>query len=543
MNRAKHRVPTYGAMLVFLCAGIFMVYLDSTVVNVALPEIQASLGGGVTELQWVVDAYALALASLLLTAGAAGDIIGRRRMFLLGLIGFTLASVACALATSIEALLIARTIQGAVGAGLIPISLAFITQLYRDPGKRAAMIGLWAGVGGLALAAGPVIGGALLDRYGWQSIFWINVPIGVLSTTALYVLLPRTQQRVRQNLDPIGQLLFIVAIALLTYGLIEGNGRGWDSLLIIAVFVGAAIALAAFIRWQLRTAQPLLPLTFFRSPMFAAACAVNFLGLFGLFGVIFLMTLYLQTINGLTPIETGVQLLALTVSIMVASALAPLLAKRWGTRATITVGSLVTMVGCLGLTGLQVGSDFWTYGWALALLGIGVSLTGAPATIALLASVPGDRAGTASGVSNTFRQIGGVFGVAMAGAVVLQHLKSSLTPTVQALPIPAAAKDTLLEAIGRGDVNSLGGLPADLRQQAAAQAQLEFVNGMHIACIVAGAGGLVAGVVALVWMGRRRVKPVDAGTGRAAYGEHALAQRSPGGADRPASRAHVAHSR
>jgi EmrB/QacA subfamily drug resistance transporter len=500
---AKHRVHTYGALLTFVCAGIFMVYLDSTVVNVALPKIQASLGGGVTELQWVVDAYALALASLLLTSGAAGDIVGRRRMFLLGLVGFTVSSVACALSTSIDALLIARAVQGAVGAGLIPISLALITQLYTEPAKRAAMIGLWAGIGGLALAAGPVIGGALLDEYGWESIFWINVPIGVLSTLGLFRLLPDTQVRVRQNLDPVGQVLFIVAIGLLTYGLIEGNGQGWTSLLIIGVFAGAAVTLAAFLWWQVRTPTPLLPLSFFRNVMFAAACAVNFLGLFGLFGIIFLMTLYLQTINGLSPIETGIQLLALTVSIMVASAIAPMVAKRLGTRTTVVVGSAVTLLGCLGLTRLAVGSGFGTYAWALALLGIGVSLCGAPATIALLGSVPADRAGTASGVSNTFRQIGGVFGVAMAGAVVLQHLKSSLTPVVSALPIPDGLKQTLVDAIGRGDVTPLRALPAGLREAAITRAQEEFVNGMHIAAVIAGAGGLVAGVVALIWMGRR----------------------------------------
>jgi DHA2 family methylenomycin A resistance protein-like MFS transporter len=494
---AKHRVHTYGALLTFVCAGIFMVYLDSTVVNVALPKIQASLGGGVTQLQWVVDAYALALASLLLTSGAAGDIVGRRKMFLLGLVGFTVTSVACALSTTIDALLIARAVQGAVGAGLIPISLALITQLYTEPAKRAKMIGLWAGVGGLALAAGPVIGGGLLDRYGWQSIFWINVPVGIVATLALVKLLPTTQVRVRQNLDPFGQILFVAAAGLLTYGLIEGNARGWDSALIIGVFAGAVVALAAFLWWQARNPQPLLPLEFFRDRVFAAACAVNFLGIFGLFGAIFLMTLYLQTINGLTPIQTGVRFLALTVSIMVASAIAPNIAKKIGTRAAIVIGSLATMAGCLGLLRLEVGSDFGTYGWALILLGVGVSLCGAPATIALLASVPDNRAGTASGVSNTFRQIGGVFGVAMAGAVVLRHLRSSLEPTIAALPVLPAMRETLLDAIGRGDVAPVRMLPEGLRQATAARVAEEFVNGMHGAFLVAAAGGLISGLVAL----------------------------------------------
>jgi DHA2 family methylenomycin A resistance protein-like MFS transporter len=490
----------HGALLTFVCAGIFVVYLDSTVVNVALPKIQADLGGGVAQLQWIVDIYALAFAALLLTSGAIGDILGRRRMFLIGLVGFTAASVACALATSVEALLVARAVQGAAGSGLIPISLALITQLYTDPARRAKMIGLWAGIGGLALAAGPVIGGTLLDHYSWQSIFWINVPIGVVAIGALFRLLPRTQTPMRQSLDPLGQLLFIAAAGSFTYGLIEGNARGWTSPLIVACFAGAAVTLAGFLWWQARNPQPLLPLVFFRDRVFAAACAVNFLGIFGLFSVIFLMTLYLQTINGLTPIQTGVRFLALTVSIMVASAVAPAVAKRFGTRLAIIAGSVCTVAGCLGLTRLEVGSSFGSYGWALILLGVGVSLCGAPATIALLATVSADRAGTASGVSNTFRQIGGVFGVAMAGAVVLRHLRSSLTPAVQALPLPAGTRQSLLDAIGRGDVAPLRVLPEPLRQDMIGRAAQEFVNGMHGAVVVAALGGLVSAVVALIWL-------------------------------------------
>ncbi|MBI1758700.1 MAG: DHA2 family efflux MFS transporter permease subunit [Actinobacteria bacterium] len=487
-------------MLVFLCAGIFMVYLDSTIVNVALPEIQAGLGGGVTQLQWVVDSYALAFASLLLTSGVAGDIVGRRRLFLLGLGGFTAASVLCALSGSIGMLLAARTIQGAVGSGLIPVSLALVTQLYADPATRAKMIGLWAGVGGLALAAGPVLGGALLAHLGWQSIFWVNLPIGVVSVFALLRLLPDTQHRIEQHIDPLGQLLLILTTGSLTYALIEGNARGWSSPVIVTVLAVAAVALTGFVGWEVRTARPLLPLAFFRNPTFAAACAVNFFGLFGLFGAIFLMTLYLQTINGLSAIQTGVRFLALTVAIMVASAVAPGLAKRFGARATIVAGSLFTTVGLLGLTGLAVGSEFDRYGWSLALLGVGVSLAGAPATIALLATVPDGRAGTASGVSNTFRQVGGVFGVAMAGAVVLRHLRVGLAPAVQALPISGAAKEQTLAALGRGDASVLRGLPAGVREEVTARAAQEFVAGMHGAFAVAAAGGLLSGVVALAYI-------------------------------------------
>jgi EmrB/QacA subfamily drug resistance transporter len=494
----------HGALVMVLCAGIFMVYLDGTVVNVALPEIQTDLGGGITQLQWVVDIYALAFAALLLTSGVAGDIVGRRRMFLAGLASFTLASGACALADSMGTLLVARAFQGAAGSALIPVSLALITQLYSEPAARAKMIGLWAGVGGTALAAGPVLGGVLLDHYSWQSVFWVNVPVGVVATVALARLLPRTRGRADGRLDPLGQLLFVASMCLLTFALIEGNTRGWGSAAIVTAFGGAVVTLASFVWWQLRTSHPLLPLALFRNPWFACACAVNFLGLFGLFAVIFLMTLYLQTINGFTPVATGVRLLALTASIMVASAVAPSAAKRFGARSTIVVGSVVTAVACLGLTQLEVGSPFRSYGWGLVLLGVGISMCAAPATVVLLSSVPSDHAGTAAGVSNTFRQIGGVFGVAMAGAVVLHRFRTTLPPTVQALPVPLADKREILDAIERGDLSRLWRLSDGLRQATLGRVAEEFVAGMHTAFVVAAVGGLLSGVVALAYM---RVRP------------------------------------
>lgn len=496
-----------GLVLLFVCAGIFMVYLDSTIVNVALPQIQRSLGGDVTQLQWIVDSYALAFASLLLTSGVAGDLLGRRRLFLAGLVGFTLASALCALSTSIPMLLAARTLQGALGSGLIPISLALVTQLFADPATRAKMIGVWAGVGGLALAAGPVLGGALLAHYSWQSIFWVNLPIGAVAILALARLLPSARPAVTQHLDPLGQLLLIVAVGSLTYALIEGNAQGWGSAVIVGAGATAAVALVAFLAWEARTDRPLLPLGFFRDPTFAAACVVNFAGLFGLFGAIFLLTLYLQTINGLTAIATGVRFLALTTAIMVASAAAPALAKRIGARATIVIGSLLTTAGLLALTTLEVGSGFDRYWYSLVVLGVGVSLAGAPATIALLATVSDERAGTASGVSNTFRQVGGVFGVAMAGAVVLRHMRGALEPAVRALPIPDPAKAQLLDAVGRGDVSGLAALPPGVREAMTGRVAAEFVAGMHGAFVVAAAGGLLSAVVALLAIREHRQRP------------------------------------
>lgn len=496
-----------GPLLTFICVGIFMVYLDSTIVNVALPAVQRDLSTDITQLQWVIDAYALAVACLLLTAGTLGDILGRKRIFLGGLVGFLAASVLCAAASSYEFLLVARVLQGAAGSIMIPVSLALISGAYPEPAARARAIGVWAGVGGLALAAGPVLGGLLVDSLGWQSIFWVNVPVGLVALAALVRMLPESRSPVGRRADVVGQLLFIAAMAGLVYGLIEASAEGWGAPVILGSFAAAAVALTAFVLWELRQDDPMLPMGLFRSPVLVVAGAVNFLGLFGLYGSIFLLTFYLQQINGLSTIETGVRFLALNLAIMLFSYVASVLAARYGPKIPILIGSAASAVGLFQFSRLEPGGGYDSYWWAMALLGAGVSLVGAPATVALLSSVRPEQAGTASGVSNTFRQVGSVFGVALTGTLLVQHLGDTVPGALSSVDMTAARRDRAVEALSSGDLGAIGDLPARLQGPVMDAVAPVFTDGLRVGFAAAAVGTIVGGLFALIVLPGRGKRP------------------------------------
>ncbi|QED47920.1 MFS transporter [Cytobacillus dafuensis] len=491
-------------LLTTLCFGLFMVYLDTTIVNVALPDIQIKLNADISRLQWIIDAYALTFSCLLLSAGTIGDAIGRKKVFITGLLGFSLTSIVCAVSLSIEMLLVGRILQGVFGSFMIPVSLAIIREIYEEPVSRAKAIGIWAGVGGIAFAAGPVVGGWLVEYYGWQSIFWINVPIGIVIALVLFRILHENRNITSRKFDFIGQTFFILGIGALSYALIEGNSLGWDSGAIITTFIVAAIALLLFVFQEYRYEKPLLPLGLFRNRIFTIACSVNFLGLFGLYGAIFLLTLLLQNINNFSPIETGIRFLALTAAVMVASFFGSVLAAKVGPRPLIVIGSVMAGGGLLALTMVDVGSGNDTYWWALVLLGIGVSLVGSSATVALMTAFPPEIAGTVSGVSNTFRQVGAVFGVALSGALVSQYIHTNLPSKLTAIQLPHEIKERISIAFSRGDMSlsQVGPLPEDVRQLILSEGAQVFVEGMHVAFLVSGIGTLFAGICALLFMGR-----------------------------------------
>ncbi|WP_165495088.1 MFS transporter [Actinomadura roseirufa] len=478
--------------------GLFMVYLDATIVNVALPDMQEDLSTSVSELQWIIDTYTLTFACLLLTSGTVGDRLGRKKLFLCGLITFTLTSMLCALSTSVEMLLIARALQGTAGAVMIPVSLSLISVTYKDPAARAKAIGIWSGMGGLALSVGPVLGGLLVDWSGWRSIFWVNIPIGVVATVALFLILTESRAPDAGRLDPVGQSLFIAGIAALAFGLIQGSAAGWTSALIIGAFACSVLLLAGFVAWERFTTAPLLPPSLFRNPVVMVAGTVNFLGLFGLFAAIFLLTLYLQNVNGLSTVQTGLRFLALTIPIMIASFVASVLAARVGPRWPIVVGSVFCAGGLLSLTRLEVGTGFGAYWWGLALLGVGVALTGAPATVAMLGVVSTEQSGMAAGILNTFRQVGAVFGVALSGALLLQRLRSGVPDALSAVPMPSTLRAEVADAVEKGELSKVSQLPPSLRQAVLNAVGSVYAEGMHLAMTVAAAGALLGGVLTLV---------------------------------------------
>ncbi|WP_123041317.1 DHA2 family efflux MFS transporter permease subunit [Cohnella candidum] len=502
--------PRKGWAFFFLCFGVFMVYLDLMIVNVALPDIRTDMEIGIRGLQWIVDAYAIPFACLLLAAGALGDIVGHKKMFLTGLAGFTLASVWCAESSTLTSLLAARAVQGAFGALMIPVSLAIIRLTFDTPAERAKAIGVWAGIGGIALAAGPLAGGWLVEAFGWKSVFWLNVPVGAAVFLTLSVLMTETSVRAKRSFDVVGQFLSIAGIACLSYGLIESHSLGWDNPGIIASFAGALLSLIAFAVWERRFRDPLLPVSLFRQPLFLVALLVNFLSFFGVFAVMFVMTLYLQNVNGLTAFETGVRFLPLTAAIMVMTTIGGNLTAKIPPVAMIPIGAFAAGGALFWLTSLEPGSGFGVYAWPLLLLGIGLSLAGTSTTVALMNGISPERAGMASGIANTFRQISAVVAVALSGTIISDRVRASSDAWMSSLSIPEEWRSPLQETMASGNLNAeawrSAGLPADSLEILGGKTADWFAGGMHGAMVLSGIAGIVCGLISLLLLARRGAK-------------------------------------
>ncbi|MFE0758426.1 MFS transporter [Inquilinus sp. NPDC058860] len=407
-----------AARLAALSLGVVVVQVDVTVVNVALDQIQGLMQGGVAALQWVVNGYTLAFASLLLTGGALGDRFGARRLYLAGFALFTLASLACGLAPNGTVLIAARVAQGLGGALLMPCSLALVAHAYHDPGERMRAIGIWAGAGGMAMVAGPVVGGVLVALLGWRSIFLINLPIGAVGLWLTLRFTTETEGRHNRALDLPGQVLAIVALVALTGSIIEGEPLGWTH---PAVLGGMGLFLLAgigFLLVESRSAAPMMPLGLFRHPVFSAISLIGFLLNAGYYGSTFLLSLYFQGPLGLSPLLTGLAFVPMTGLIAVINVFAGRIAARHGARLPMVSGLCVAVAGFGALAlALNPATDYGGLWWTLLLIGCGTALTVPPMTAALLATVDRARSGIASGVLNSLRQTGGALGVAVLGAV------------------------------------------------------------------------------------------------------------------------------
>jgi DHA2 family methylenomycin A resistance protein-like MFS transporter len=403
-------------VLALVCVATFLVYLDTSITPVAIPAIGTDLGGGATGGQWLLDAYTLAFACLLLTAGSLGDRLGRKAVLVAGTAGFTAASAVCALAPDMNVLIAGRAAQGVCAAAVVPLSLAVTSGLFPGARARGTAIGVWGGTSGVALALGPLLGGVLVQTTGWRGMFWINLPIGLVAVLGLLWTMPRAAPGGARRLDLTGQALFVAGGVAVTFVLIEGRAYGWGSATIVVLAVGGAAALVLFGWWELRTRTPMLPPNLLRIPAVAVACAVNFLGLFGLYAALYLVTVHMQDVLGLSAMETGLRFLALFGCLGIAAIRASAVVARLGTRATMVLGLSCVAAGLGGLTLLGSGAGYASYGWAFVLLGAGIPWSGGVVAIqAMMGAVPPELGGTASGTMNTFRQFGAVFGVALAG--------------------------------------------------------------------------------------------------------------------------------
>jgi EmrB/QacA subfamily drug resistance transporter len=401
--------------------GLFMIMLDNTIVNVALPSIQRSLHMSISSLEWIVTAYALTFAALLITGGKLGDLYGRKRMFIAGLVVFTLASLACGLAPNAGFLIGARAVQG-IGAALMnPATLSIITATF-PPKERGQAIGIWAGVSALALAIGPLIGGLIVDNINWHWIFYVNVPVGVVGIiVSRWVIAESRDTSHEQSIDLPGLVTSGGSLLALSYALIEGNKHGWGSPEIVGLFVGAAVLLAAFIWLELRQRLPMLDLGLFKIGSFAGANIVAMLVSLGMFGVFFFISLYVQNVLGYSPTKAGAIFLPMTILIILIAPIAGKLSDRVGSRWLMGAGMAILGVSLLLYQRIGLHTGFWSLLPQLVLGGVGMALTMSPMTSAAMGSVPVDKAGVGSGVLNSFRQVGGSLGIALMGAILLSY--------------------------------------------------------------------------------------------------------------------------
>ena len=411
--------------LAALSFALFMIMLDNTVVNVALPSIQRDLGIGISELEWIVTAYALSFAVFLLTGGKLADRYGRRRVFLIGLTVFTLSSLACGLAGSAGLLIGARAVQGVGAALMMPATLSIISAVF-PPRERGAAIGIWAGVSAMALAIGPLIGGLLTEKVNWNWIFYINVPVGAFGIVAAFILVPESRdESAVQRLDLPGLITSAVAVFALTYALIEANTYGWTSARIIGLFALFVIALGSFVLLELRQRAPMLDLALFKNSTFAGANAVALMVSLAMFGVFFFISLFMQNILGYSAIKAGATFLPMTVLIILVAPLAGILSDRLGSRWLMAGGMTLVAGSLVVFAQLDTTSGFWNILPGLLIGGVGMALTMSPMTSATLSAVSVDKAGVASGVLNTFRQVGGSLGIAVGGAILASYVSVS----------------------------------------------------------------------------------------------------------------------
>ena len=401
--------------------GLFMIMLDNTVVNVALPSIQRDLGVGLSELEWIVSGYALTFAALMLIGGKLADAYGRRLIFVVGIVVFTLASLLCGLATSGNMLIAARILQGSGAALMNPATLSIIAATF-PPRQRGTAIGIWAGVSALALAIGPLVGGLLTEHASWNWIFFVNVPVGILGIFASFLLIDESRDPTHERLDLPGLATSAIGLFALTYGLIEANTYGWGSARIVGAFVVSAVALVAFVQLERHQRAPMLDLTLFRNRTYVGANLVTLLVALAMFGVFFFVSLFVQNVLGYSAVEAGASFLPMTVLVIIVAPIAGRVSDRFGSRGLMTTGMLLLACQLLYFSQLDQTATFWTLLPGLVLGGVGMSMTMTPSAAAATRAVPVEKAGVGSAVLNACRQVGGSVGIALMGAIMAAQL-------------------------------------------------------------------------------------------------------------------------
>ena len=404
-------------VLASCCLSLLIVSMDATIVNVAIPSIRTDLGATASQLQWVIDVYTLVLASLLMLSGAMGDRFGRRRVFQAGLLIFAIGSLLCSLAPGIDALIAARLVQAVGGSMLNPVALSIISQVFTGRVERARALGIWGSVVGISMALGPTVGGLLIHLISWRAVFWINLPICLAAIVLTAIFVPETRSATMRNIDPVGQLLAVVFLFGAVFTLIEGPALGWGNGRVIAAGAVAVLTFAAFLRYESRRTDPFIDLRFFRSVPFASATVIAICAFASWGALLFMMSLYLQGARGYSAVQTGLIYLPIAVGALVFSPLSGRLVGRYGARPSLLVSGVMIAVASTVLALLPETAPVWALMTVFAVFGIGFSMVNAPITNAAVSGMPLDRAGAASAVTSTSRQIGVSIGVALCGSV------------------------------------------------------------------------------------------------------------------------------
>ncbi len=505
--------------LATICGVLFLTFLDNTVVSVTLADVQSDLHAGVSELQWVVDGYALVFASFLLAGGALGDILGRKKVMLAGVATFCAGSVVGALAPTPSVLIAGRVIMGMGAAASEPGTLSMIRHLVPDRQVRAQALGAWAAVSGLALAMGPVIGGGLVALSGWRAVFWFNLLLGLVAFVGAAVTLPESADPQGRSIDLPGIVLGVLALGAVIYAVIEGENLGYRDRRIITLFVVSAVAAVAFVVVERHRRDPLLELSFFRIPAFTGANVIAFLTYFGVFSIFFFTALYLQVVGTSSPGGVALQFLPMTVVMVLASAFTGRWVARSGPRIPMVVGTALAGGGILLSDAvLNPTVSYAPMAGALLLVGLGFGIALVPVTSTVLSLAPPERSGMAASTSNTSRQLGAVVGVAVLGAVVNAQLTGSLKDRLHAIGIPAQFQSIVLQGVTHGAASSQGAAASKANPALTAiidkvinAAYAAFGDGLDVALRLSGAMLLVGTLIALVTL--RRTGPASATDG------------------------------
>lgn len=488
-------------ILVLLCLSLMLTVLDVSIVNVALPTIQTDLGATSSDLQWIVDAYTLVFAGLLLTAGSLGDRFGRRGALQLGFAIFGVGSIVAALSNSTGVLIGARAVMGVGGALIMPATLSIITNVFPVQ-ERSRAIGVWAASGGLGAVLGPLAGGFLVEHFTWSSVFLVNLPIVLAGVFAGFVLIPTSKDPDAPKLDPIGAVLSIVSLSVTLYAFIEAPDLGWGSATTLIRLAVGVVLLAVFIGWELHVDHPMLEVQLFRKARFSAAAGAITLVYFALVGSVFLQTQYFQLVLGWSPLETGVRMVPSAIALMITSPLSSRVVRMIGTKLTVAIGLGLVTVGLVAMSGMQMDMSYIDIVWRIMLPAAGLGLILAPATESVMGALPIFKAGIGSAVNDTTRQMGGALGVAVIGSVMATVYRSRFGPFFESNLAGIGGLDAARNSIGAADEIARH-LPAglqDLSTAVLASSRSAFIDGLHVALLVAAAASASGVLLALLFL-------------------------------------------